>query len=112
MLRFKPYHKKLVFVYCCFQTFKDLFGVFCRPVFDWGCKGKRLFIFTKFIFDFIRKILREFDLIFSEELTAFLKRGAKISGGFFLPNFLSKISLLFTFLSEELIAIFSSGVQR
>lgn len=70
---------------CCFQTFKDLM-VFFTTLFDWGCKGKSLYDFTKFIFNYFEN----FCVIFILKNSVFYKRAANIERCFYSANFISK----------------------
>jgi len=76
---------------CCFQTFKDLFGFFCRPIFDWGCKSRSLFYFHQNLFEFFFKFFG-FDV---SKNCRFFSSGRQRYGGDFYWQILFQIFLTF-----------------
>jgi hypothetical protein len=93
-----------------FPNFQRSFGFTSHPFFKRECKGKGLYVSTKFIFDFIRIIWRE-NQLFCEELSRFLKAGCKDTEWQVTSKVL--LQVLFTFATQsihkfrELIALLS-----
>jgi hypothetical protein len=100
----------------CFPTFKDLRPLPATPFFERECKGKSLFIFTKFFMIYFPTNLESFSVkinLFSKELYSFFfERTAKIGVIKMPANFLSLIEQLdrffFRLFFREL-PVFSSG---